>query len=216
MAEFRRHREVYKEYYVVNAYHYLSCACAYESSFRIHNLSKRLPRWSDARGSAGGLWKHIVGFIQEKCIAMVFDQPVAGICDLKPSDKSSWREIFIVFKEKAVRRSMPLLKRRAQQRFAIVCHSHAYDSIDTCMNQVVKKLPGWHAIDNQPLPCESRKSRRHPSHGRADVIYNHRPLSLSPPPIVIYHPVFNKFLGIVNDQTLIFTHEELDNALNSL
>ncbi|KAF9067863.1 hypothetical protein BDP27DRAFT_1364557 [Rhodocollybia butyracea] len=140
-------------------------------------------------------------FIRQHCILMGSDQPLTSICDLQPSDKSSWREIFIVFKEKAVRRSMPVIEEEsptALQYSREEIARMARDRQPTSAGAKVESL-----VDTQVM-------------GRADVIYNHRPLSLSPPPIVIYHPVFSKFLNIVNDQTLIFTHEELDHALNFL
>ena len=54
--------------------------------------------------------------------------------------------------------------------------------------------------------------------GRPDVMYNHRPLSLSPPPIVIYHPVFNKFRNLVTTPVgdIHFSHDELNHALRFL
>ncbi|PCH32989.1 hypothetical protein WOLCODRAFT_159755 [Wolfiporia cocos MD-104 SS10] len=44
-----------------------------------------------------------------------------------------------------------------------------------------------------------------------DALYNYRPLHLIPPPITIYHPVFNKFLQMMVDPQ-DFTHDELDLA----
>ena len=49
--------------------------------------------------------------------------------------------------------------------------------------------------------------------GRADVVYNFRPLHLSTPPVTIYHPVFARFLHLMEDEQA-FTSEELDYAYN--
>ncbi|KZT18890.1 hypothetical protein NEOLEDRAFT_1142814 [Neolentinus lepideus HHB14362 ss-1] len=48
--------------------------------------------------------------------------------------------------------------------------------------------------------------------GRADAVYNYRPLSLTPLPITIYHPVFAKFLQIMEEDTVLM-HDELAHAL---
>ncbi|KZT22158.1 hypothetical protein NEOLEDRAFT_1150158 [Neolentinus lepideus HHB14362 ss-1] len=48
-------------------------------------------------------------------------------------------------------------------------------------------------------------------HERVDAIYNYRPVYLTPPPITIYHPVFTKFLEIM-EQDIDVTHEELGHA----
>lgn len=47
-----------------------------------------------------------------------------------------------------------------------------------------------------------------------DAIYNCRPLSLQPPPITIYHPVFAKFTQLMMEpcEKLQFSCEELENA----
>ena len=46
---------------------------------------------------------------------------------------------------------------------------------------------------------------------RADVVYNFRPLHLSTPPVTIYHPVFARFLHLMEDEQA-FTSEELGHA----
>jgi len=51
--------------------------------------------------------------------------------------------------------------------------------------------------------------------GNPDAVYNWRPLSLWPPPISIYHPLFAQFAGDVSadPNSLSFSSSELDEAL---
>ena len=47
--------------------------------------------------------------------------------------------------------------------------------------------------------------------GRADAVYNGRPMELTASPITIYHPVFGTFVqNIANLSSLDVTDEELD------
>lgn len=44
------------------------------------------------------------------------------------------------------------------------------------------------------------------------AIFNHSPLELSPPNIMIFHPVFAKFIRLMNEESYTFTAGELDQA----
>jgi hypothetical protein len=47
---------------------------------------------------------------------------------------------------------------------------------------------------------------------RLDAVHNYRPLELSPPSITIYHPVFAKFINLMQQDISDFSSEELDSA----